>query len=120
MKRILIFMILIFIILYWLFISISWGGPFLISDPYPDAVGIQYEIKKDDTIILTGNNQSNGSIKFDLAEFSTGLNSCHIRYIDVDNLNQSTYIPFYIYKTISCNKISGRSQLCVVKVQLTQ
>ncbi len=80
------------IVFLFLFATAVWASPFLVSDPSASAVGTQYEIWSNTKglpeemiavsgkLIISANNELDGSIRYDLKDIAPGECNWYIRY----------------------------------------
>ena len=88
---------LFYFLTIWLIASSAWAGPFLVSDPSAQAVGGKFEIQEGGATILTADNQTDGSVRADLASVAVGLHNYKVRYVVTDPLwgsQTSAYVNF--------------------------
>ena len=60
------------------------ASPFLVCDPEPTAVGLSFEVRKGTTVIYSGLNQPDGSIKVDIKDIAVGAHTITARYVSYD------------------------------------
>ena len=70
-----------------------WASPFLVSDPSPQAVGLSFEVREGTTVLYTGKNQPDGSIKVDISNIAVGSHTLTARYITADPLWSTPVSP---------------------------
>lgn len=74
--------------------SVAMASPFLVSDPSEQAIGIGYEIYENQSLLFAGQNEPDGSIKFDLANVSIGDHQYEVRYVRHDDIWGNAYSEF--------------------------
>lgn len=70
------------ILLILLFASASWASPFLVCDPQASAVGLSFEVREGTTVIYSGANQPDGSIRVDIQDIAVGTHTVTARYVN--------------------------------------
>jgi len=91
--------------------TVAFAGPYLVSDPSPQAVGGKFEIKEGTATILSADNQPDGSVKADLAAVTVGLHNYQVRYVITDPLwgtQTSAYVNFtFTRPNLATGNITG-------------
>jgi hypothetical protein len=67
------------------------ASPFLVCDPSPQAVGLDYEVMEAGKVVFSGANQPDGSIKVDFVDIPTGDHTYTARYVKIDLLWGNSY-----------------------------
>ena len=73
--------------------TVAWASPFLVCDPSPQAVGLSFEVREGTTVLYTGKNQPDGSIKVDISNIAVGSHTLTARYITADPLWSTPVSP---------------------------
>lgn len=78
-------------LMLWMSVYAAWASPFLVCDPAPHGIGLNYEVISNGKIVFTGPNEPDGSIKVDLKDIPAGDYSYTARYIKIDPLWGTAY-----------------------------
>ena len=76
---------LIYFLMILLIASSAWAGPFLVSDPAPQGIGIEYKVYEGTTVLKRAFNEADGSLRMDLATIPVGTHTVSAAYLKVEN-----------------------------------
>ena len=125
MKRILFLLCLILALLMWAFMSVSWGNPWLVSDPSPTSIGGEFEVWETTStrystyqnLFMVDWNEPDGSISMDLINVPVGVHQWQVRY-NVDS-EMSAFVPCVLSVTQVCARIGKKPRPCTKYYNLT-
>lgn len=96
----------------WFCCQVCDASPFLVSDPITGNIGAQFEIYENNKSIVIQNNESDGSIRYDLKDVAIGVHNYQIRTVKIDpvwgKIGETPFIPFQFTRpTIVTGNITG-------------
>ena len=71
---------LFYLLVLLLISSSAWAGPFLVTDPQADSIGLDYEVYEGTTVLKHAANQPDGSLRMDLTAIPVGTHTVSAAY----------------------------------------